>query len=81
MVAFEKMYGDTKTDANGEFVFFNLSPRHDYALRVIHPGYYRWEAAEYQIQAGYDATLTGRLWSGRALSYRGQHSKLPQDRD
>jgi hypothetical protein len=52
----EKSCGDTKTDANGEFIFFNLAPRDDYAIRVTRAGYLPWQGNEYEIQAGYDAT-------------------------
>src|SRR3984885_6455070 len=36
-----KVCGETKTDVNGEFVFFDLPARDNYfAIRVTHPGFY-----------------------------------------
>ena len=52
----DKLLGETKTDDKGEFVFFNLSPRDDYAIRVARAGYYLWQWTNYAVQAGYDAT-------------------------
>ena len=52
----EKVCEETKTDDKGEFSFFNLAPRDDYAIRVIRRGYYPWQATDYEIQAGYDTT-------------------------
>jgi hypothetical protein len=52
----EKVCGETKTDANGKFIFFNLPPRDDYAIRIVRSGYYAWQGADYNVQAGYDAT-------------------------
>jgi hypothetical protein len=51
----EKICSQTKTDAKGEFIFFNLLPRENYVIRVTHPGYYPWQGTDYQVQAGYDA--------------------------
>lgn len=50
--------GETKTDANGDFIFFNLAPRGDYAFRISHPGFYTWQGQDYtafEVLAGYDA--------------------------
>jgi hypothetical protein len=69
----EKSCGETNTAANGEFIFFNLSPGDDYEIRVTCPGYYPWQRDDYEIQAGYDATygpivLRRRVKLSRAAS-------------
>jgi hypothetical protein len=54
----ERVCGETKTDANGNFIFFNLAPRDDYAFRISHPGFRTLEGADYtafEVLAGYDA--------------------------
>lgn len=56
LICDEKICGETKTNSNGEFIFFNLSPRDDYTILVTRSGYYEWQAGDYEIQAGYDAT-------------------------
>jgi hypothetical protein len=48
--------GKTRTGAMGEFIFFNLSPRSDYAILVNCPGYQLLQSDDYEVQAGYDAT-------------------------
>lgn len=52
----DELCSETKTDASGEFSFFNLPPRDDYAIRVTCPGYHQWQNGDYEVQAGYDAT-------------------------
>jgi Carboxypeptidase regulatory-like domain len=52
----DKLCSETKTDARGEFIFFNLQPGDDYAIRVSRPGYYPWQGTDYTVLAGYDAT-------------------------
>lgn len=52
----DKICGETKTDANFKFVFFNLAPRDDYTILVLRAGYYPWQGIDYKIEAGYDAT-------------------------
>jgi hypothetical protein len=69
----EKVCGETKTDAIGEFIFLNLSPRDDYAIRVTRFGYYPWQWTDFTVQAGYDCTygaivLRRRVKLSRAAS-------------
>jgi len=52
----DKLCGETKTDAQGEFIFFNLQPGDDYAIHVTRAGYYPWQGTDYTVLAGYDAT-------------------------
>ncbi len=52
----DQLRGETKTDTKGEFIFFNLQPGDDYAIRVTHPGYYPRQWTGYTVQAGYDGT-------------------------
>ncbi len=52
----DKLCGQTKTSADGEFTFFNISPGDDYAIRVTHPGFYPLQAGDYEVQAGFDQT-------------------------
>ncbi len=60
-----KVCGATKTDANGGFLFFYVSPRDDYVIRVTHPGYYASGGAGYQVQTGYDATYRPLMMDSR----------------
>jgi Carboxypeptidase regulatory-like domain len=46
-----KICGETKTDSNGEFIFFNLPPRDEVTIRVTHPGFYSWEGKGYEVRA------------------------------
>jgi hypothetical protein len=48
--------GQTKTDINGEFFFFNLAPDDLYTIRFSRQGFYPWQGGVYEIQPGYDAT-------------------------
>jgi len=51
--------GETKTDANGDFLFLNLAPRDEYSFRISHPGFYSWQGTDhtaFEVLAGYDAT-------------------------
>jgi len=73
LVCDEKVCGETRTDAKGEFKFLNLSPRDDCAIRVTRPGYYPWQWADFTVQAGYDGTyraivLRRRVKLSRAAS-------------
>jgi len=54
----DKLFGETKTNTSGEFIFFNLQPSDDCAIGVTHSGYYRWQRTDYEIQAGYDVTYS-----------------------
>ena len=51
-----KVCGETKTDSNGEFIFFDLPPRNDITIRVTHPGFYAWEGSGFRIREGLSAT-------------------------
>jgi hypothetical protein len=51
----DKPCGQTRTDANGEFIFFNLSPSDNYKIRVTHPGFYPSELSDYEVQEDIDA--------------------------
>jgi hypothetical protein len=66
----EKVCGETKTDTNGEFFFFSLSPREDYMIRVTHPGYCPWHRNDYEVQAGYDATYWPMIMKFRSQAKR-----------
>ena len=50
-----KVRGETKTDSNGEFVFFNLKPRDDITIRFTHPSL-RVGRTDYEVRAGFDST-------------------------
>jgi hypothetical protein len=55
----DQICGETKTDANGDFLFLNLAPRDEYSFRISHPGFYSWQGTDYtafEVLAGYDAT-------------------------
>jgi hypothetical protein len=52
----DKICGETKSGANGEFVFFNLLPRNDYRIRVKHAGFYPVEESDFEVKAGFDST-------------------------
>jgi Carboxypeptidase regulatory-like domain len=56
LICDDKICAETHTDTDGKFIFFNLPPRDDYGIRVIRPGYYTWQWADYRVQAGYDVT-------------------------
>ncbi len=56
LICDEMLCGETSTVRNGEFIFFNLSPREDYVIRATHSGYYPWQCTDYKVLAGYDAT-------------------------
>jgi hypothetical protein len=45
----DKLCGETKTDASGEFIFFNLQPGDDYAIHVTRAGYYPWQGTDYTV--------------------------------
>jgi len=66
----EQACGETKTDAKGEFIFFSLSPRDDYTIRVTHPGYCPQEGTDYEVQAGYDATYWPMIMEPRSQAKR-----------
>jgi hypothetical protein len=51
-----KICGETKTDSNGEFIFFNLPAREDITIRVMHPSFYLWEGAGYEVRAEFHST-------------------------
>lgn len=51
-----KICGETKTDSNGEFIFFILPARDDITIRVTHPGFYLWEGAGYEVRAEFHST-------------------------
>jgi hypothetical protein len=51
-----KICGETKTDSNGEFIFFNLPAREDITIRVTHPGFYLWEGTGYEVRAEFHST-------------------------
>jgi len=66
-----KVCGETKTDSNGEFIFFNLAPRDDITIHVSDAGFYDWEVSGYD-QAGFDSTyepitMDSKLRSKRPL--------------
>ena len=48
--------GQTNTDLNGEFTFFNLASDEHYTIRFSRQGFYPWQEGVYEIQPGYDAT-------------------------
>jgi hypothetical protein len=50
-----KVCSETKTDANGDFIFLDLQPEKYFTLRVSHPGFYSLEEQNYEVQAGYDS--------------------------
>ena len=50
-----RVCGETKTDANGNFIFFNVQPG-EYAIRVSHAGYYPLEETGYQVREGFEQT-------------------------
>jgi hypothetical protein len=55
----DQLCGETKTDANGDFLFLNLAPRDEYPFRISHPGFYSWQGTGYtafEVLAGFDAT-------------------------
>jgi hypothetical protein len=52
----DRIYGETHTNADGKFIFLNLPPRYDYAIRVTNPGYFMWQSDDYRVLAGYDST-------------------------
>jgi hypothetical protein len=51
-----KVCGETKTDSNGQFTFFNLAPRDDITIRITHAGFYDWEESDYEMRAGFDSS-------------------------
>jgi hypothetical protein len=52
----DKICGETKSDRNGKFIFFNLLPLNDYTIRINHEGFYPVEESDYEVQAGFDST-------------------------
>jgi len=65
-----KVGGETKTDSNGEFIFFNLPARDGIIIRVTHPGYYSQEETGYEVRAGFDSTYSPLTMDRRLLSKR-----------
>jgi hypothetical protein len=53
-----KVCGETKTDSNGEFIFFNLPPRGDITIRVTRPGFYSAEGTGYEVREGFNSTYS-----------------------
>jgi len=51
-----RVCGETNTDANGFFIFFNLRPRDDYAIRLTRQAFYPLEVTDYESRAGFDVT-------------------------
>lgn len=51
-----KVCGETKTDSNGEFIFFDLPPRGDVTIRATHPGFYSAQGTDYEIRQGFNST-------------------------
>jgi len=51
-----KVCGETKTNPNGEFIFFNLPPRGDITIRVTRPGFYSAEGTGYEVREGFNST-------------------------
>jgi hypothetical protein len=60
-----RVCGETKTDPNGAFIFFDLLPRDDITLRVTHPGFYSEEGAYYEIRAGFNSTYAPIVLNSR----------------
>ena len=52
-----KVCGETKTDVNGEFLFFNLAAGDDFTIRVTHPGFYMLDDKNYKVRAGFESTF------------------------
>jgi hypothetical protein len=52
-----KVCGETKTDVNGEFLFFNLPAGDDFTIRVTHPGFYLLDDMNYVVRAGFESTF------------------------
>jgi hypothetical protein len=48
----DNVCGETKTDPNGEFIFFSLSPRDDYTIRITHAGHCPLQENDYEVRAG-----------------------------
>jgi len=46
----------TKTDSNGEFIFFNLPARDNLTIRITHPGFYLLTEPGYEVRAGFEST-------------------------
>ncbi len=63
--------GETKTDTNGDFVFFNLAARDDYGFRISHPQFLSWQGTArgftaLEVLAGYDASYAPIVLPRRA---------------
>jgi hypothetical protein len=52
-----KVCSETKTDVNGEFLFFNLPAGNDFTIRVTHPGFYLLDDMDYVVRAGFESTF------------------------
>ncbi|HTW65126.1 MAG TPA: carboxypeptidase-like regulatory domain-containing protein [Bryobacteraceae bacterium] len=50
-----KLWTETKTGSDGEFIFLDLPPGQLFSIRVTHPGYYALEESDYEVQAGFDS--------------------------